>query len=321
MLIVCPSCATVYSVEPATLLPDGRNVRCARCRVVWRAEPSQSEKLLAAAAALAPELGAAEFSAGAASEEAATFAAGGSPPRPARDEDWPEMPNAADAARPDAHSTSPDDGLAGGGDSLEVDAPSIAPTDLDEGRAPIDIDGERARPQVSDHHESMDVRAARPRWHKAAGSRHFWSLSRLQVAILVLIILDAILVGWRKDIVRLLPQTASLYAAMGMPVNLRGLTFEDVTTSTQTYQNVPILVVTGKIVNATGGEVEVPRLKLILRNAAKQDVYSWTAAPPQAGLPAHDAVGFLARLASPPSDSRDVLVRFLDRRDLVAPSR
>src|SRR3954465_1110045 len=35
MLIVCPNCATSYQVEPNSLGPDGRSVRCARCRNVW----------------------------------------------------------------------------------------------------------------------------------------------------------------------------------------------------------------------------------------------------------------------------------------------
>jgi hypothetical protein len=32
-------------------------------------------------------------------------------------------------------------------------------------------------------------------------------------------------IGWRTDVVRVVPQTASLYAAIGLRVNLRGLSF------------------------------------------------------------------------------------------------
>src|ERR1044071_2862551 len=35
MLIVCPTCATSYTVEPASLGPAGRTVRCARCKESW----------------------------------------------------------------------------------------------------------------------------------------------------------------------------------------------------------------------------------------------------------------------------------------------
>jgi hypothetical protein len=38
----------------ASLRPNGRQVRCVRCRSVWHAELTQAEKLIAAAEALAP---------------------------------------------------------------------------------------------------------------------------------------------------------------------------------------------------------------------------------------------------------------------------
>lgn len=53
MVIVCPSCATSYDVELASLPPSGRQVRCLRCRTVWRAERSHADQLLAAAATIA----------------------------------------------------------------------------------------------------------------------------------------------------------------------------------------------------------------------------------------------------------------------------
>jgi len=44
MQIVCPSCATSYDLEPASLPLTGRPVRCLRCRTVWYAEtPCQAD--------------------------------------------------------------------------------------------------------------------------------------------------------------------------------------------------------------------------------------------------------------------------------------
>jgi predicted Zn finger-like uncharacterized protein len=40
MQIVCPNCATAYGVEPGSVGPTGRSVRCARCRMVWFAANS-----------------------------------------------------------------------------------------------------------------------------------------------------------------------------------------------------------------------------------------------------------------------------------------
>src|SRR5664280_3925869 len=37
MLIVCPSCATSYMIEPTAVGSTGRTVRCARCKATWHA--------------------------------------------------------------------------------------------------------------------------------------------------------------------------------------------------------------------------------------------------------------------------------------------
>jgi hypothetical protein len=43
--------------------------------------------------------------------------------------------------------------------------------------------------------------------------------------------------------------------------------------------------------------------------------------PPRATLPPGEAVSFRSRLASPPTDGRDVLVRFVTRHDIIAGTR
>ena len=44
----------------------------------------------------------------------------------------------------------------------------------------------------------------------------------------MLVAFNVALVGARNEVVRYLPQTASLFAAIGLPVNLRNLKFENV---------------------------------------------------------------------------------------------
>ena len=48
MLIVCPSCATSYVIEPASVGPAGRAVRCARCKTVWFAGGPKSASAVTA---------------------------------------------------------------------------------------------------------------------------------------------------------------------------------------------------------------------------------------------------------------------------------
>jgi predicted Zn finger-like uncharacterized protein len=313
MLIVCPTCATSYDVELASLQPNGRQVRCVRCRAIWRAAPSHADKLLAAAEAIGPEPQVAEARVGAFAEEPALHSAD----EPVGDGGAWAAPDDMPAAEPAAAEMDAGDPVA----AVEVEAPSIAPVDLDDGQPPIEIEADHAAEEDAEPLEDIETYAARrnkrgfgrPSWH--------WPLSNLQSGILALIITNAILVGWRGDVVRILPQTASFYAMLGLPVNLRGLAFDSVATTTEQHEGVPILVVEGSVVNNTRKIVDVPRLKFVVRNAANEEVYSWTAVAPRATLPPGEAVAFRSRLASPPTDGRDVLVRFVTRHDIIAGTR
>ncbi len=329
MLIVCPSCATSYDVELASLGRRGRSVRCVRCREVWHAAPSRADKLFAAAAALAPERAVAEDTAQPAGETAAEPAAA-SPAAAAGQTTWFEPP--ADEpqngeprdAEPDPASAAAEDAAfaAEPNNSAEVDAPPIVPVDLDEGRTPIDIGADNFVEHRAEPRADIETIAARGRRRGAQKRRpRRWPLSRLQSGILALLLIDAIFVGWRGDFVRALPQTASFYAMIGLPVNLRGLAFDGVATRTEQHEGVPILVVEGHIVNAAGKVVDVPRLKFIVRNAAREEIYSWTAVASRPVLPPGEALSFRSRLASPPPEARDVVVRFVNRRDIVAATR
>jgi hypothetical protein len=185
-----------------------------------------------------------------------------------------------------------------------------------DGGLPMDIDGVGSAVPAED----VETAAARRQQQRRGAMRLSlrWPLSPLKTGILALALINIILVGWRSDVVRVLPQTASLYAMLGLPVNLRGLTFEDVATTTEEHEGVPIVVVEGYVRNGARKTVDVPRLKFVVRNAARQEIYSWTAVPARASLPPGEAVAFRSRLASPPPEARDLVLRFVNRRDIVA---
>lgn len=317
MLIVCPSCGTSYDVKSASMPPAGRQVRCSRCRTVWHAEPSRADRILAAAAAIGPERDAAAEAPGLVAEtavsrvasESLASAAGGNG-QPEEDE---SVASATDESGSEGFPNEPND-------AVEVQGPPIAPDDFD-GHAPIDIDSDHQVDQPVAARGDIETIAARRQRRSIARTVPRWPLSLWQSAILALILVDAIVIGWRHDVVRALPQTASLYALLGMPVNLRGLVFDGIATSTEQHEGVPILVVEGNIANAAHKTVEIPRLKFIVRNAGRQEIYSWIAVASRPSLPPGEAVPFRTRLASPPPDARDVIVRFVNRRDIVAGAR
>ena len=129
------------------------------------------------------------------------------------------------------------------------------------------------------------------------------------------------LLFWRTSIVRLAPQAASFYAAIGLPVNLRGAVFEDVRIVQEMHEGIPVLVIEGRIVSTVNKPVEAQRLRFSLRDASGKEIYSWTALPSRSIIEAGDSVPFRSRLASPPAVGRDVVVRFFNRRDTAMAGR
>ena len=57
MILTCPSCATRYSIDPTTIGPEGRAVKCAKCGHKWREFPPEDmpKKTAAEAAPEKPE--------------------------------------------------------------------------------------------------------------------------------------------------------------------------------------------------------------------------------------------------------------------------
>jgi hypothetical protein len=281
---------------------------------VWRAESTHAQKLMAAAEAIAPVRQTVEAVAQAVAvapdlsdpqdDPEPAIAAGPVPPEPA--EDSAGSMDTADAAL-----------------EVAVESPPIAPAAMQDDLPPpetAELEDAPAAADAAGPAENIEAVAAR-RYRLGMRSKRRWPLSYLQSATLALVILDAIVIGWRVDFVRALPQTASFYASIGLPVNLRGARFDHLATASEQHEGVPILVVEGSIVNTAGKIVDIPRLRFAVRNAAQEEIYSWTAVPPRALLPPGEGVSFRSRLASPPPDAHDVLVRFVNRADALAGTR
>jgi predicted Zn finger-like uncharacterized protein len=309
MQIVCPNCETAYQVDPSSVGTTGRSVRCSRCRTVW----------FAADTAALSEIAASHRA------EMAQFAATASAPD--APEGWPEpLP------------TDTDESVAG--EPVDVgfvhDAPSIAAGDSPASDDPLGgseeplggLEGPLVEspalvpieqgPAASDPGQGEDIEtvAARRALEQARNRGFRLRLPGLPAAILALILLDLALIVWRAEIVRIAPQTASLYAAVGLGVNLRGLVLSDVTTETRMTDGVTVLLVQGRIVSTAKHTVDVPRLRFAALNAGGNEIYSWTALPNRSLLAPGETLAFQSRLASPPPETRDVLVRFFNRHDL-----
>ena len=282
MLIACPTCSTSYKIDPASLGRDGRTVRCGRCKNLWFAAlPSP------VAGFVADVIAEAEAREG--------------PPAPAAatgtvdiDDFGQETPHAAEAS-----ASGESDGLTQ--EAIPAaDAPSLIPpmteTPVTEARA-----------------EDAGFAARRVRMHAKRKEKR--KSSKWTALILVLLGFNVALIGARNEVVRFVPQTASLFAAIGLPVNLRHLTFEDVKIIKEENDSVPVLVVEGMIASQSNKPVEVPRIRFAVRNATNQEIYAWTTRPSRSILEPGQKLPFRSRLASPPAEASDVMVRFVNGND------
>ncbi|HXF86902.1 MAG TPA: DUF3426 domain-containing protein [Xanthobacteraceae bacterium] len=171
------------------------------------------------------------------------------------------------------------------------------------------------------HVEDIESAARRRELEAVARIRRLREQLGSPTIIAVLSLIVAFLFAWRTPIVQIAPQMASFYAAIGLPVNLRDLVFRDIRTFNETRDGVSTLVIEGVIASTGRTPVEVPRLRLALRDATRQEIVTWTAAPEQSKLAPGETLSFRSRLATPPEHGHDVVVRFLNQRDATEGGR
>lgn len=281
MLIACPNCSTSYMIDPASLGDAGRTVRCARCKTTWFASM--------------PEMAA------------------------AGPEDDPAA--AMGVIRPDR-------GTQVGDVAAEEQATEAAQQSEQEAQAPVSVtdappivpDQPAATPETGPETDEIENFAARRKRLQARRKKERRS-SRWTALILVLFAFNVALVGARSEVVRFFPQTASLFAAVGLPVNLRHLKFENMRISKETQEGLSALVVEGTIVSVSSKPTEVPRLRFAARDASGQEVYTWNALPSRSILGPGEKLDFRSRFVSPPPNATDVMVRFLTPQDSAAASK
>jgi predicted Zn finger-like uncharacterized protein len=126
-------------------------------------------------------------------------------------------------------------------------------------------------------------------------------------------------IGERAIVVAALPPTARLFAAIGLPVNLRGLALDNVRTNIFDLGDKKMLIIEGSVENLRSSSVEAPNMRIALRGADKRELYVWTAPAPKARLEANEKVAFRTRLAAPPDGIGDVLVKFAAAGAKISP--
>ncbi len=300
MLIACPNCSTSYKIDPASLGEAGRTVRCARCKTKWFAEGTKSELSAPAEGATAGE----EWQTAKGVLLPDRAMAGSDNSAELTQSDEPQITDAAADTAPVGSSIE--------GPVVVTDAPPLAPA-----MEPLTSSDVETPAADTDEIENFAARRKRMQAKRNKARRS----SRWTALVLVLFAFNVALVGARSEVVRFLPQTASLFSAVGLPVNLRHLKFENMRISKETQEGLSSLVIEGTIVSVSNKPAEVPRLRFAARDASGQEIYTWNALPSRSILGPGEKLDFRSRFVSPPPNATDVMVRFLGPQDAATTTK
>ena len=266
MILTCPSCGTQYVVKDGAIPPEGRQVRCASCKHSWHqhAEPTPG------APADQPALSGAEppsdVEAGAPTSEPVNDA-DGEPEAAGDNESLAEASLIDPRSGPEAEERAYEEAV------IESDASAPEPAAPAVEAAPIEVSAPEEDWKEPPHTEAEDDEfspfpppdaiAPRPR----RGVAPF-----LIIALLIVVAAAAFWLlappEWKARL--------GLAAIGSSPLAL-------VTTHMDRQQlesGNELLTVTGRVINPTSKEQDVPPVQAQLKTKAGKIVYSWTIAPP-----------------------------------------
>lgn len=276
-VIACPNCGTRYQVPRSTLGAAGREVQCAQCGKPWHAVAD-------------------------------------APPPPAVEEDRLFTP--ADEQALD--------------EAFEMEAEAVAPPSIrgaDAGQSDEDRSLAEIRAAIAPKPKKPAGPSAEPanlkRVRKSFAARQARTLRRLPLArlrrtvrlvafaSLAIVLVAGIML--RTDIVRIFPSLAGLYAAIGMPVNVVGLEFENAKTLTTFRDGKKVMTISARIRSVAGQIVHVPPVQVSLLGEDGTAIYEWTTTPQAREMAPGDLFDFSTEVNSPPEGAAKVRLSFSNR--------
>jgi predicted Zn finger-like uncharacterized protein len=302
MILTCPSCGTQYVVKDGAIPPEGRQVRCAACKHSWHQDP---EHVVAA-----------EAPASEPHEAAETVADSDTASDPledhevaAEDESLAEAtlidPRSGPEAEERAYEEAVIEGDADGPAAPESSAPAAAVETAKEDR----VEAEAAE---EDWNEPPVAEASPDTFSPFSQNGEVEPRRRspiVTIAIIVLVVIVLAAAFWffaPPD----LKARLGLAAAGASPLAL-------VTTHMDRQRlesGNELLTVTGRVINPTAKEQDVPPLQAQLRSRTGKLVYSWTIAPPARSLPAGGSASFNSAEVNVPPGGEELTISLGDPR-------
>lgn len=293
IIIACPHCGTRYQVPPETLGDAGRKVACAHCGKWWMAEPGAALLPPVEDDRLFNDADEAALDKGFAAEEAALRDVPASVRQliPKGEVPPPEVMRSIAEIKA---------ALDGANDQAAVPAKAPAPPSKEQ---------KAAEGKLAKRLRRMADGLPATRFHRV--------LRGVGVGLLCVVIGGALL--FRTEIVRMVPDLAGLYAAIGLKVNVVGLDFSDVTTLLSRRGSSDVISVNATIFGVEPRRMTVPAVVVTLLGEDNAPIYAWSVMPKVEDLEPGEVIGFSTELASPPAEARHVRLSFADSARTVTP--
>ena len=270
MILTCPNCGTQYVVKDGAIPPEGRQVRCAACKHSWHQEPGDAEA--SGSATPVDERASDQMAEPAAVSGAAPMV---EPERAEEAENLAEATMIEPRSGPEAEERAYEEAvIEGDADGPAVDGPAAVAAEeaADDGPVPTTADwnapptAEAAPDIFSPFAEEAD---SEPRRRSP--------LATILMIIVIVVVLAALF--W-------------FFAPPAFKAKL-GLASADATPLTVVMSHMDrqrlesgneLLTVTGRVINPTAREQEIPPLQAQLTSQQGKVVKSWTIAPPARSL-------------------------------------
>jgi predicted Zn finger-like uncharacterized protein len=288
MILTCPSCGTQYVVKDGAIPLDGRQVRCAACKHSWHQNPEE---------AVAAETEAVEDS-----PESTEPVTAESPEQPA------QAPDEEEESLTEATLIEPRSGPEAEERAFEeatMEGPEAVPEEFEGPAEPRSAAEMRMRP-AADWQEPPQAEAQDDEFSPFPAPDEIEPRRRNPVLTILLVVI--IVVAIAAAFWFLAPSELKARLGLGDP----GMSPLALVTTHMDRQRLEsgqeLLTVTGRIINPTGKEQDVPPLQAQLKTRAGKVVYSWTIAPPVRSLAPGTSASFNSAELKVPSGGDELTI-------------